>query len=51
MKKATTVHLDGSSNTNLSKVSELRREAGSLAWRKKDIIAELIKKEYKRSFK
>jgi hypothetical protein len=51
MKKATTVHLNSKSNTSLSKISEIRRQAGSLAWRKKDIIAELIVKEYKRSSK
>jgi predicted transcriptional regulator len=51
MKKPTTVHLDSDSNTKLSKISEVRRESGSLAWRKKDIIAELINKSYKRSFK
>lgn len=49
--KRSSVNLEAVTNTELSKVSILRRESGLVAWRKKDIIAELVAKEYKRNFK
>ena len=51
MKKAGQVHLEAKTNSELDKISKLRRGSDIVAWRKKDIVAELITKEYKRSFK
>ena len=45
------VNLEIDTNDKLTKVSRLRRAIGNSAWRKKDIIAELVRKEYKRSIK
>ena len=45
------VKLEPGTNSSLSKLSNLRRDTGHAVWRKKDIIAELVGKEYKRSFK
>lgn len=45
------VKLEIGTNNKLTKLSRLRRDSGDPVWRKKDINAELIDKEYKRKFK
>ena len=45
------VKLESGTNCKLTKISRLRRDSGDAVWRKKDIIAELVAKAYKREFK
>ena len=49
--KSSSVNLEAVTNTELSKLSILRRESGQVAWRKKDIVAEFIAKAYRKEFK
>jgi hypothetical protein len=49
--KESNVKIEIGTNKKLTKISRLRRDSGDAVWRKKDITAELIAKEYKRNFK
>jgi len=45
------VQLESDTNEKLDDISSSRREARNLAWRKKDIVAELINALYKKEIK
>lgn len=49
--KEGSLKIDAKANTQLDKLSILRRESGSLAWRKRDIVAELVGREFNRRLK
>ena len=49
--KAGNVKLESGTNDKLTKISRFRRDSGHSVWRKKDIIAELTNKEFKKEFK
>lgn len=42
------IKLEIPTNTQLDEISKARRSDGLLIWRKKDIVAELVNKAYKR---
>ena len=45
------VKLEPGTNTSLTKISRYRRDTGNPIWRKKDVIAELVSKAFKKELK
>lgn len=51
MSKLKGVNLEIETNTQLDEISETRRSNGVVAWRKKDIVAEVIRKLHSKEVK
>ena len=49
--KSTSVPIPGEEVQKLNEISATRKDEGNLAWSQKNILVEIIRKEYRRIFK